>query len=380
MLIRLPVWLLAILDELLGLLSKTGPAFRKSLVWALLLMASSGFAADFSFVLVPDCHMGAGTGSEWRNQQQWIAANQAARKIQGVFYEGDLEGLANVWDRDGVGLTTVDAMGVPWGAAPGNHDYDTNNVPADRHTSTFDAQAGYSRISGKLWYGGYWTGDPGGYKANQYILFSVGSRQFLVLFLEFFPRPGVLAWAGGILAANPSREVLILTHGYVTQWGELGTRGGVGPDGYSLPSTDSAGTDIEAWAADFANVRAIFGGHYFDSVNFSRHRTDTGTHGNPIHGMFANYQDGGVVSKQYVVLAEFTGNNVTFSQMNTTTGFIDSTTYPPYTLAWAASSTGLWPFRTPCRPPDVGESRNCGNSPGWRRRLPLLEGWWVRVP
>ena len=287
-------------------------------------------AADFSFIVIPDPHMGAGTAAEWVNQQQWIAANQTARKIEGVFYVGDLEGLTRVWDNlSGVGLMTVDAMGVPWGAAPGNHDYDTDNVPADRHTSTFDARAGYSRISGKSWYGGYWTGDPGGYKANQYILFSVGPRQFLVLFLEFYPR----------LAANPSREVLIITHSYVDQWGNLGDRGGVGPDGYSLPSTDAAGTDIEAWAAGFANVRAIFGGHYFNTVNFSRHRTDTGTHGNPMHGIFANYQDGG---KQYVVLAEFTGNNVTFSQMNTTTGVIDSTTFPPYTLAWAASgdSTG----------------------------------------
>ena len=83
--------------------------------WSLLLMASAGFAADFSFVLVPDCHMGGGTGSQWVNQQQWIAANQTARNIQGVFDAGDLEGLVSVWNTNGIGLTTVDAMGVPWG-------------------------------------------------------------------------------------------------------------------------------------------------------------------------------------------------------------------------------------------------------------------------
>ncbi len=311
-----------------------------------LFFIQAAVTADFSFIMVPDVHINGGTGAGWIAQANWIVANKTALNIQGVFSVGDFTSsgyvpdIANGWTQ---GFQAIDGLGIPYGVAIGNHDYDSDN-PSGRLSTTFDAQLGYARISGKTWFGGAWT-DPNGQHANEYILFTepTTSRKFLVLFLELYPRPGALAWATGVIAANPGREVLVFTHAYQqddTQ-GTLADRASTfGPKLYGLPSVDASGVDIEVWAAT-QPVRAVFCGHWINGATHGNIRTDTAVDGHKLYGIFSNWQAYGVANGPvWVLLLQFTSTTVAVSVIQTTNGTTrtDTVGVSPHSLPWAAGA------------------------------------------
>jgi Calcineurin-like phosphoesterase len=316
-----------------------------------LALTVSAFAADPTFVVIPDAHLNAtGQPATWVTQAAWIVANQAAWNIQGVFSTGDWANpgasgtlLPLAWSD---GLQSVDAMGKPWGSAVGNHDTDAGETSgeASRVFTIFDAQIGNARLSGKPWYGGSWSTSD----VNYYLQFvePTTRRKFLVMFLEFFPRSGALTWAGGIISANPTWEVIVLTHGYMQTDGTLAAAGSqYGPNYYSL-NGDASGVDIEAWAAQFSNVRAVLCGHWIPSPTHAL-RTDSTTNGTLL-GIFTNFQSASPNS-QSVLLMSFQPTTVTLRLVNTTTGAVDTTSYVDLgtPIAWQASQTGLWPLPSP---------------------------------
>lgn len=284
-------------------------------------------AADPTIVFIGDPHLNQQTGQSppfltWTTQTNWIAANQAAWNIQAVLCAGDfwVDYLPNAWS---AGWSTIDGMGVPYLSSVGNHDYDGNdtNLPA-RLTSAFDAQVGAARINAKPWYGGVYT--VAGSASNQYILVDAGSRHFLVLALEIFPRPGAITWAAGIINAFPSREVIILTHGYMSDSGTLVAQGDpFGPTSYGLPTNNYSGVSLAAWAQGFANVRLLICGH--NSTFWSR---SDGS----VYGIESNYQDDPQPSR-VITLLQFHAKTVTVSNLNTTTGSLDAR-FPPFDLTW----------------------------------------------
>lgn len=303
---------------------------------------------DPTFAIIPDVHLNAANQpATWTAQAAWIVANQATWNIQGVFSTGDWTNIGRTaidlslaWSD---GMQSIDAMGTPWGSAQGNHDTDAGetNGDASRVFTIFDAQLGSARLSGKSWYGGSWTGSA----ANQYFKFlePTTGRRFLVMFLEFWPRAGALTWAGGIIAANPTWEVIVLTHGYMRTDGTLATAGSTyGPNAYSL-NGDASGVDIEAWAAGFRNVRAVVCGHWISSP-FHAKRSDTAASGLPLLGIFTNFQ-AAAANSQTILLMSFQPATVTLRLVNTTTGVVDTTSYPDLgtPLPWPAASV-LFPL------------------------------------
>jgi hypothetical protein len=329
---------------------------------ALLLLCGLLPAADFSIVFIPDVHLNSQTNDcTWVKQTQYLNSQIATLKIAAVIGGGDFANSAanqpthipHAWSTTACsspsglgGMTLIDTAALPWLIAVGNHDYDSDS-PSGRVTALFDTEIGYGRISGKSWYVGYYS-SPTDTKANQAIRFVTNGRTFLVIALEFFPRAGAITWADSVIATYPNDETIVITHGYMQSDGSLATQGSqYGPQLlYGLPSGDYDGTEIEAWAATHPSIRAVMCGHWIGGVKHS-HRTDTHTSGSNLYGTFTNYQDA-VPASNTVTLLEFTTATatVTVSQLNTTTGAIDNTTYVPYDLSWA-SSTGLFPLPSP---------------------------------
>lgn len=304
---------------------------------------SKAQTTDPTFAIIPDVHLNeANQPATWTAQAAWIVANQAAWNIQGVFSTGDWTNpgrtavdLPVAWS---AGMQSIDAMGKPWGSGAGNHDTDVGETSGDasRLFTIFDAQIGSARLSGKPWYGGSWATSD----VNYYLKFiePTTGRRFIVMFLEFWPRPGALTWAGGIIAANPTWEVIVLTHGYMQTDGTLANAASAfGPNHYSL-NGDASGIDIEAWAAGLRNVRAVLCGHWISSP-FHAKRSDTATSGLPMLGIFTNFQDD-PANSQTILLMSFQPSTVILRLVNTTTGVVDTTSYPDLgtPLPWPAAS------------------------------------------
>jgi len=210
---------------------------------------------DFTFVWIGDPHLernhendlkyhssvdwkiDGGQPNNWINQTNWIVRNIPKYNIQAVLCAGDMYMCFNpdpncrpiqeplVWDNgSGEGLVAIDSSGLPYLVAAGNHDMDcTGTSPPkteNRNTTSFDKYLGHDQICTKSWYVGYCQVE-GGSKANQAIKFDVGGRHLLVIALEFFPRPEVLDWAANLAKQYYDCEVIIITHAYMTDAGDL---------------------------------------------------------------------------------------------------------------------------------------------------------------
>ncbi len=310
------------------------------------LLPAPLLSADASFVWVPDPHLNQHTQeappfATWKTQTDWIASHQAEFNIQAVLCGGDFDQnfLEQAWT---YGWSTVDATGIPYLSAIGNHDYPAGSggpwSSYDRSSSAFDAQIGYSRIHSKPWYGGFWPDPRFNSKANQYIRFTAGTTNWMVIALELFPRPEVIAWATRLIHSHISDEVVIITHAYMntsqsdagfpqTAAGSLiNTQDEWGPRYYGLPEDSYSGSALAAWATRFHNVHLVLCGHN-DPPAFV-YRLD----GN-VHGIMADYQDTGPVPSENILLLGFSSssNTLTVRSINTTTG---DQVYAPLTLPW----------------------------------------------
>jgi hypothetical protein len=321
---------------------------------------------------IPDIHLELpGQPGTWQAQASWIANNQATYNMQAVLFVGDVEisndtsptvfggqddlstDMPAAWNE---GFSTIDGMNLPYLVTVGNHDYDNN-----RDTTYLDQCIGYSQICQKPWWVGYWdapgvppvpnpgsppappTGNPS--KSTQAIRIDVGSRQLLVIALEYFPRQGALDWAGGIISSNPACDVIILTHAYMLESGALfdTTNGGpAGPDDPNFPGGGTTGTQVLGWAQGFPNVHLVLCGHAVPSPITSTtlndaHRVDHANDGHPILGVYADYQYAvppTVLTSQVVLLLELGETQLNVRAFNTTNKAELSNTNYPYSLAW----------------------------------------------
>lgn len=174
-----------------------------------LLAAADG---SFSIVVLPDTQVYADRYPEILNSQlQWIRDNAATKHIAFVTGVGDVVDQAN----DPVELQRADAAFdrldgvVPYAVPIGNHDYDTFN---DRSSATkFVQYFGSSRYAGKSWYGG-----ASANQLNHYQIFQAGPWRFLHVALQWEAPDADLAWAQGVINANPGLPVMVSTHQYLT--------------------------------------------------------------------------------------------------------------------------------------------------------------------
>ncbi len=134
----------------------------------------------------------------------WIIANKEEKNIQHVFGLGDItDNNADAeWE---YAVTLYEKFGdanVDYSIVPGNHDDYT--TPAKKYNNYFgnvssfvDSIDGYY-IDGRL--------------ENFYTKFDVGEHQYMVIGLQYGAPDEVLAWANNVVAANPERRVIVITH------------------------------------------------------------------------------------------------------------------------------------------------------------------------
>lgn len=304
------------------------------------LLAWPLLAIDPSIVFIGDPHLNLQTAAAtWTAQTNWIAANASAWNVQAVLCAGDFDGgvvnggkdeTANVTAGWANGWNTIDAMGLPYLSAVGNHDYDDNR-PSTRNSLVFDAQIGYQRIKNKTWFAGSWD-DGANSRANEAIYVTVGSRKLLIIALEFYCRPAAIAWASSLVEANLDREVIIITHGHmntvsgdVSAWGDTW-----GPVTYSLPADSTSGVLLVEWAKRYPNnVHLILCGHNDPWALRNSAR---------VYSIMSDYQDSAQLC-QVILIISFAANSITINNYNTTTQTLDTTVLPPLTLTWPLPST-----------------------------------------
>ena len=203
--------------------------------------------ADFTFVAIPDTQFysentgrnpsAGGTGaviSFFNDQTDWITANRNARNIAFVAHMGDMvqngDNIQQEWiNADGAmrrienPLTTLLAHGIPWGGAPGNHDFGSGGGSGS--TTYWNQYFGTSRWSGRS----YFKGNYGADNTNNYQIFSASGLDFIVINLAYRTTAdtAVHDWADALLKAYPNHRAIVTSH-WIINTGNPATFGGQG--------------------------------------------------------------------------------------------------------------------------------------------------------
>lgn len=247
--------------------------------------------ADFSIVAIPDTQhyaentnqLGGANMTFYNAQMQWIVDNRVARNIAFVSHMGDIVQNANLeseWlSADGAmkkienQAATLQAYGIPWGGAPGNHDqFPSGDVTGS--TSLFNQYFGAERFAGRSYYRGHYGATNNN---NNYQFFSAGGLDFIVIHLEYDPRAqssyqAVLDWANDLLETYPNRRAIVTSH-YTVNTGNPG-------------SFSTQGQNVYNALKGNPNLFLMLGGH----VSGEGRRTDT-FNSSTVYSILQNYQE-----------------------------------------------------------------------------------------
>jgi len=233
---------------------------------------------DFTIVTLPDTQYYAHFvpyRPTFKAQTDWIIANKQGLNVVGVLGLGDTVDCGNSdavqWGIADAAYSEFDGTGIPYVPIVGNHDIsvDCRGIAPPRDGTSFNTHFGPSRFQKYSWYGS--STYPAGSNENYYVKIDLKVRKFLVVALEFRPRPEAISWASSVIESFPDREVIIITHAYLN------------PDG------TWAGEGSDLWNAlvkKFPNVVMATCGH----MHGVSHRTDTGDKGNTVHSILSDYQ------------------------------------------------------------------------------------------
>lgn len=255
---------------------------------------SNGPLSDFNVVALPDTqfyseNVGGNLAAIFSAQTDWIVAQRSALDIAAVLHLGDISQhgdnpstSASEWANASTAMyrlenpsTTLRTHGIPYSMAVGNHDQ-TPIGNADGTTIGYNRYFGVHPTSGlnhfrnKDYYGG--TSIPSS-ADNNYILFSAGGLDFIVITMEFdnTPDPDDLDWADALLKSHPTRCGIVTTH-----W----TVGTGNPAAFS-----PQGSAIYQSLKDNPNLIMLHGGH----IAGEGRRSDT-YQGRTVHSLLADYQ------------------------------------------------------------------------------------------
>ncbi|MGI9271752.1 MAG: serine/threonine protein phosphatase [Woeseiaceae bacterium] len=196
------------------------------------------------------------------------------------------------------GYEILRAAAVPFGIAPGNHDYDAwwqvagstrganGRFPAhigglDHFRNEFGSDSQF--FDGKDWYVSAFRGG-----ANSAQVFSAGGYQFLHLALEMQPGDEVLVWAEEVVAEYPGLPTIITTHDFLDAHGR---RDYVAMELAAI-DPEYHNTRQEMWEKFIRNTDQIFlvlcGHRSGQSI-----RIDDNAYGHKVYQVLSDYQQRG---------------------------------------------------------------------------------------
>jgi hypothetical protein len=143
-------------------------------------------------------------------QTHWIAKNKEKYDIRYVIGLGDItdKHTEREWHCAQDAFNELDGK-VPYAIVTGNHDY--QDWGKDGRKTRFPQYFPLEKFRKMPTFGGAMNGDP----CNTYHLFSAGGTDWIILALEWAPRDETVRWAGEVLAKNPGRKAILVTHAYL---------------------------------------------------------------------------------------------------------------------------------------------------------------------
>ncbi len=176
--------------------------------------------SNFTIVALPDTQfyvasINGGAPDTFAAQTDWIVAQREASNIVYVAHLGDCVQngdeyeyqwwwATNAMYRLENPMTTGLPDGIPYGVAVGNHD----KLPWTGGSRLYNKYFGTNHFRGRSYYGGHF----GTNNDNHYSLFSASGLDFVVVELEYAPKPNVLAWANSVLQAYRDRHAILISH------------------------------------------------------------------------------------------------------------------------------------------------------------------------
>jgi hypothetical protein len=294
---------------------------------------------DFTLICPGDWQVMASVsdnGCSYNACMDWMAANRGASvgglqlNTQAVIAVGDCADnggnpaetsvVTNAYQR-------LNTASLPFITPPGNHDF-VGLAAASRDAAisvNFTSGGVFAPDTRSAFYGSgltvagggaraYWAGSYTATGASTAIRVVVGSRKLLIIALDFYPTLGMLAWANGLHDTWTDHEVIITTHGYLTDTGALCQRGAYavgtpteyGPVQFamgSVPNSTSAQemlSGVSTWGGfvSMPRLRMVVCGHWRGQVSHAgsgswywQRTPATRTDGGLIQQLYCNGQD-----------------------------------------------------------------------------------------
>ena len=254
----------------------------------------------YTIAVLPDTQVYTYSGEldqTYNRMTEWLVANKDGHNIQFAVHVGDLtqNNIPQEWDIVIEAMSKLNGV-IPFSVLPGNHD-----------------GAGSSGVDGAVWnqyysadqlaaanpgtFGGTYDQEPTS-GMNTYSSFTApDGTKWLVLALEFNPRPDVVRWAGDVIEDHADHRVILSTHFYTNFAGRNDAASGPLYDEFGADDqrTDVARTNGEMLyrelVSKYPNITFTFSGHVYGDgaetlVSYNQY-------GDPVFQMLANYQDGG---------------------------------------------------------------------------------------
>ena len=195
----------------------------------------------------------------------WILENQEAQNIQFVFGMGDITNHSRD-DEWAVAVPQIYKLNgkIPYSLVRGNHDTSDSfnaNLNNETYRSMFD---------------GFYSEDGA---ENAYVTFTVGEQKFMNITLDYFPSNDVLNWAAGVIEKHPDHKVIISTHAFIEEDGDLLVNSGV------------ANNAQQMWnklISQYPNIFLVLSGHVY-ATDVGRIQM-TGVYGNTVTAIIADGQ------------------------------------------------------------------------------------------
>lgn len=274
----------------------------------------------FTFALVGDTQREVLKDNDTRlaNRLDYIASTARNKDTRYTLQLGDLVN----WDtpthdqyvRADAAISRFEKTSNRWAGTIGNHDTaatceggsacpGTDVRKTIRDTTTYNKYFGVSRFSGRAdkVSGTFEQGKID----NAYRTFSAEGHSWLLLNLELYPRAEAVAWAVDVVKSHPTHNVVVMTHSYL------------GQDGNILTNNEHYGALTPAEVQErlvvpHANVKFVFSGH---KHTFATHTSTTKSGSKVVHVMTDHFADG--------------GNPISFATVDTRKGTLSLKTYSP---------------------------------------------------
>jgi cysteine-rich repeat protein len=232
--------------------------------------------SNFSFIAIPDTqnYLDQTPETYFKAQADFVAENKDSLNIAYVAGEGDIVNTPSDagYAKAKIGWDVIKNTGIPFGIIRGNH---------DTNSTMFNTYFGTSYTSS--------TGHYGSNNDNSYSTFTFGSQDYVVVNLSYAPDSSVLSWANGIISANSAKKAIVVSHSILNGSGVY----------------TAEGTTIFNALKGNSNLMLMLCGHMHDGDGEAR-KTETGTNGNKIEILLADYQDRG---NGLLRIMEFTTDN-----------------------------------------------------------------------